>query len=193
MVRMCHAVCRSALERAVRDDLLRTNPAIGCKLPPKKAKEMQVLDREELQRFLIQAQADGYYELFLLDLCTGLRRGELIALQWDDLNFETGVLTVNKQAYDGKRRIADHPAQNQGVHPKTGAAACGAGRAAGVPKDGGFPLDVSVPGEGGSTDHTRRGAHGGFRRYWSGQTASVSDFMICGTPSRRWRWKTAWM
>ena len=99
MVRMCHAVCRSALERAVRDDLLRTNPAIGCKLPPKKAKEMQVLDREELQKFLIQAQADGYYELFLLDLCTGLRRGELIALQWDDLNFETGVLTVNKQAY----------------------------------------------------------------------------------------------
>lgn len=99
MVRMCHAVCRSALERAVRDDLLRTNPAIGCKLPPKKAKEMQVLDREELQKFLIQAQADGYYELFLLDLCTGLRRGELIALQWKDLNFETGVLTVNKQAY----------------------------------------------------------------------------------------------
>ena len=60
---------------------------------------MQVLDREELQKFLIQAQADGYYELFLLDLCTGLRRGELIALQWDDLNFETGMLTVNKQAY----------------------------------------------------------------------------------------------
>ena len=116
MVRMCHAVCRSALERAVRDDLLRTNPAIGCKLPPKKAKEMQVLDREELQKFLIQAQADGYYELFLLDLCTGLRRGE------------------------------------------AGVDACGAGRAAGVPQEGGFPLDVSVPGEGGSTDHARRGA-----------------------------------
>ena len=99
MVRMCHATCRSALEKAVQDGLIRTNPAIGCKLPPKKAKEMQVLDREELQKFLIQAQADGYYELFLLDLCTGLRRGELIALQWGDLNFETGMLTVNKQAY----------------------------------------------------------------------------------------------
>ena len=105
MVRMCHAVCRSALERAVRDDLLRTNPAIGCKLPPKKAKEMQVLDREELQKFLIQAQADGYYELFLLDLCTGLRRGELIALQWEDLNFETGVLNVNKQVYDVRGQL----------------------------------------------------------------------------------------
>ena len=90
---------KQALEKAVNEGLIRINPAIGCKLPPKKAKEMQVLDREELQKFLIQAQADGYYELFLLDLCTGLRRGELIALQWDDLNFETGMLTVNKQAY----------------------------------------------------------------------------------------------
>lgn len=99
MVRMCHATCRSALEKAKQDGLIRTNPAIGCKLPPKKAREMQVLDRDELQRFLIQAQAEGYYELFLLDLATGLRRGELLALQWDDLDFQTGVLNVNKQVY----------------------------------------------------------------------------------------------
>ena len=97
MVRMCHATCRSALQRAVQDGLIRTNPAEGCKLPPKKAREMQVLARDELQRFLIQAKAEGYYELFLLDLATGLRRGELLALQWDDLDFETGVLTVSKQ------------------------------------------------------------------------------------------------
>ena len=97
MVRMCHATCRSALEKAVQDGLIRVNPAIGCKLPPKKAREMQVLTREELQRFLIQAKAEGYYELFLLDLATGLRRGELLALQWDDLDFETGVLTISKQ------------------------------------------------------------------------------------------------
>ena len=97
MVRMCHATCRSALQRAVQDGLIRTNPAEGCKLPPKKAREMQVLARDELQRFLIQAQAEGYYELFLLDLATGLRRGELLALQWNDLDFETGVLTISKQ------------------------------------------------------------------------------------------------
>ena len=97
---MCHATCRSALEKAVQEGLIRVNPAIGCKIPPKKAREMQVLTREELQRFLIQAKAEGYYELFLLDLATGLRRGELMALQWDDLNFKTGVLNVSKQVYD---------------------------------------------------------------------------------------------
>ena len=61
---------------------------------------MQVLDREELQRFLIQAEAEGYYELFLLDLSTGLRRGELMALRWDDLDFKTGELNIDKQIYD---------------------------------------------------------------------------------------------
>ncbi|MBC5736333.1 site-specific integrase [Lawsonibacter sp. NSJ-52] len=105
MVRMCHATCRTALEKAVQEGLIRTNPAIGCKLPPKKARVMQVLDREELQRFLIQAKAEGYYELFLLDLATGLRRGELMALQWDDLDFKTGVLNVNKQIYDVKGEL----------------------------------------------------------------------------------------
>ena len=105
MVRMCHATCRSALEKAVQDGLIRTNPAIGCKLPPKKAREMQVLTREELQRFLIQAKFEGYYEVFLLDLATGLRRGELMALQWDDLNFKTGVLNVNKQVYDVRGQL----------------------------------------------------------------------------------------
>ena len=80
-------------------------PAIGCRLPPKKAREMQVLTREELQRFLIQAKFEGYYEVFLLDLATGLRRGELMALQWDDLNFKTGVLNVNKQVYDVRGQL----------------------------------------------------------------------------------------
>ena len=105
MVRMCHATCRTALQKAVQDGLIRTNPAIGCKLPPKKAREMQVLDREELQRFLIQAQAEGYYELFLLDLATGLRRGEIMGLQWDDLDFETGVLHVRRQVSTVRGRL----------------------------------------------------------------------------------------
>ena len=52
---------------------------------------------EELRRFLIQAKAEGMYELFLLELTTGMRRGELLALRWDDLDFATGALRIDKQ------------------------------------------------------------------------------------------------
>ena len=53
MVRSCHTTCRTALEKAVTEGLITTNPAIGCRLPPKKAKEMQVLTQDEIRRFLI--------------------------------------------------------------------------------------------------------------------------------------------
>ena len=100
-----HAKCRAALDQAVQENLIRSNPAVGCKLPPKRGREMQVLSRQELQRFLIQAKADDYFELFLLDLSTGLRRGELLALQWSDLDLDTGTLSVTKQIYEVKGKL----------------------------------------------------------------------------------------
>lgn len=98
-VRSCYAVCKMALEKAVQEDLIRINPILGCKLPSPSSKEMKILSTEEIQRFLIQAKEDGLYELFFLELTTGMRRGELLALQWDDLNFATGELSINKQVY----------------------------------------------------------------------------------------------
>ena len=97
MVRSCHTTCRTALEKAVTEGLIRINPAVGCKLPPKKAKEMQVLTPPEITRFLIQAREEGYYELFLLELTTGMRRGEILALKWRDLNLKTGELHISRQ------------------------------------------------------------------------------------------------
>lgn len=99
MVRAVHANCRMALQRAVQEGLIRTNPAVGCKLPPKKAREMQVLTQNEIIRFLHQAKEEGCYELFLLELGTGMRRGEILALKWSDLNFATGELHIERQVY----------------------------------------------------------------------------------------------
>ena len=97
MVRSCHTTCRTALEKAVTEGLIRVNPAVGCKLPPKRAKEMQVLTPAEIIRFLTQAKEEGYYEIFLLELTTGMRRGEIIGLKWRDLDLATGELHIARQ------------------------------------------------------------------------------------------------
>ena len=109
-VRSCYHVIRMALDRAVKDGLIKKNPILGVKLPPPEPKEMKVLSKEEIQRFLIQAKAEGMYELFLLELTTGLRRGEILALTWDDLDFETGELHISKQVTPvGGKNIISEP------------------------------------------------------------------------------------
>ena len=67
-----------------------------------------MLTPEEMQRLLIQVKEDGCFELFLLELCTGLRRGEILALQRNDLNPSTGELRIERQVHrvDGKLVIS---------------------------------------------------------------------------------------
>lgn len=108
-LRGIHTTLHAALDRAVSEKLLFRNPADGCRLPSAKAREMQVLTPEEIQRLLIQAKEDGCYELLLLELSTGLRRGEICALQWDDLNLRTGELRVQRQVHRIKSKLVASP------------------------------------------------------------------------------------
>lgn len=104
-VRGIHTTLHAALDKAVAEKLIFRNFSDGCKLPPGRPKEMQVLTAEEMQRLLIQAKEEGFFELFLLELSTGLRRGEICALQWDDLNFKTGALRVERQVHRVKGEL----------------------------------------------------------------------------------------
>jgi len=86
------------LDRAVKDRLLLRNPADDC-IPPKLVKkEMKVLKPEHLGAYLKAAEELGVLPLFFLELSTGLRKGELTALLWADLDTERKTLSVNKQA-----------------------------------------------------------------------------------------------
>ena len=112
-IRHCYGLCRRALEKAVAEKLISQNPAKECKLPSARRMEMRLLNREELQKLLIQARAEGYYEVFLLELTTGLRVGELMALQWDDLNLNTGELRIERQVYQIKGELLIQPPKNK--------------------------------------------------------------------------------
>ena len=106
MVKSCHVTCRMALDQAVAQGLILKNPALSCKAPVTRPKEMQVLTGEEIQRLPIQAKEDGCFELLLLELTTGLRRGEILALRWDDLDFRTGTLRVERQVQRIQGKLA---------------------------------------------------------------------------------------
>lgn len=106
MIRAIHGNCRSALQKAVEIGLIAENPTVGCKIPPKKTREMQVLDPDEMQRLLIQAKYEGFFEIIALALMTGMRRGEICGLQWDDINFETRELTIKRQVSIVRGKLA---------------------------------------------------------------------------------------
>ena len=97
-IRNCFSLCHRALEKARAEHLILRDPTNECKLSPVRYEEMKILSRESMQKLLIQAKEENYYELFLLELATGLRLGEIAALQWNDLNLTTGELRINKQA-----------------------------------------------------------------------------------------------
>lgn len=105
LVRQNYMILHAALQRAVDDKLIRHNVATGSKIPPKKAREMKPLTHVEIRNFLIQAREEGVYPIAMLELSTGLRRGELCGLQWDDLNLDSGALRVTRQIYRTKNGL----------------------------------------------------------------------------------------
>lgn len=97
VVRGVHTLLHNCMEQAVTERLILTNPAQGCKLPQLEKKEMKILPQEKIGMYLAEAERRGLLAAFYLELTTGLRRGELLALQWTDLDVESKTLSVTKQ------------------------------------------------------------------------------------------------
>lgn len=96
MVRGIHMVLHNCLEQAVKEHLLASNPADGCKIPPKDKTEMKVIPPEQIGAYLREAKTHGVLAMFYLELTSGLRRGELLALLWSDLDVEKRTISVTK-------------------------------------------------------------------------------------------------
>ena len=144
-VRGCHLICRVVLDKAVEEQIICVNPAQFCKLPGESRRETQVLTREEMQQLLIQAKADSCYELLLLELSIGLRRGELLALQWEDLDLQTGALQISRQVSRVRGKLTISPPKTDATVRTILLAPRRAGTTAPLPAGGILPMDVSVP------------------------------------------------
>lgn len=114
VIRGIHTLLNNALEQAVAEHLILTNPAKGCKLPKLEKKEMKILPQEKIGPYLAEAENRGVLAPLYLELTTGLRRGELLALLWSDLDIENKTISITKQVYriNGKLLVTRPKTQN---------------------------------------------------------------------------------
>lgn len=95
-VRLVHGILYQSLEAAVRRRRIAYNVCRDVTLPRLERQEMHTLTAEEAQQLLATAKGHRLEALMALALTTGMRRGELLALQWKDIDWKGGSLQVRR-------------------------------------------------------------------------------------------------
>lgn len=97
-VEFARAILRKALDDAVLDRLLEVNPVVGTKRPRAIKPQHKVWTPEQLRAFIahITTTGDRFAPLWVLAAGTGMRRGELLALRWGDIDLDAGVVSVER-------------------------------------------------------------------------------------------------
>lgn len=94
----CHRVLRNALHRAERLDLINKNPCDFVYAPRRNKKQFNVLTEIELHKLFNGIKGTWLYTPVMLSAVLGLRRGEVLALRWSDIDFKNNILTVSHSA-----------------------------------------------------------------------------------------------
>lgn len=107
-IRGIHMLLHSALEQAVKEELIRKNPTNDCNPPKVVKKEMKVIKPEQIGAYLQAAANRNVLPMFYLELTSGLRRGELLALLWTDLDLDRNTISVSRSVLgrQGELRVS---------------------------------------------------------------------------------------
>ncbi len=108
-VRNINQVISSAMDLAVTQKIILENPTKACELPKVDHKEMQTIPLEQLDAFLKEARETGVYAMYYIELATGLRRGELLGLKWQDIEWKNGIIRVRRQIARVDGQIVEAP------------------------------------------------------------------------------------
>ena len=100
-------VLRSACSSAMRDEYLDKNLAALTRPPKSRPRKVKAWSSEEARQFLESAREDrdSLYAAFVLVLCLGMRKGEVLGLMWDAVDLAAGELTINLQLQRVRREL----------------------------------------------------------------------------------------
>ena len=95
-IRRVHMMLHQALDVAVRERLIPKNPTEGTIIPKVNYAPKQILTEEQLEKFMEALKQDPlWYDFFYTELTTGMRRGEICGLKWQDFDDKTGRLHIH--------------------------------------------------------------------------------------------------
>jgi len=95
-VQSIHNTIHKALSDAVKQGILLMNVSERVEAPRKDEYEARVFTEEETEKFLKAIKNHSLYVLLLIDLSTGMRRGEIVGLKWSDLDLKKGIVQVRR-------------------------------------------------------------------------------------------------
>jgi integrase len=99
-VRNVIAPLRAMLSSAVEDELVRQNVALRLPRIGQPARAIEAPTREQVEAVIAAATPDGHGPI-VLAATSGLRRGEVFALRWADIDFEERLIRVRASNHDG--------------------------------------------------------------------------------------------
>lgn len=113
-VEFTRAVLRRAMNDAIVDRLIQVNPVVGTKRPrPEKPKHV-TWTGAQLHAFLESVADDRLIPLWTLAAGTGMRRGELMGLRWEDVDLDAGVVSVERSTTQlGQERVTTTPKNHE--------------------------------------------------------------------------------
>ena len=95
-IHIINTVLHASLKKAMKLGLVRNNVTEDISLPKKAPKERRVLTRKEQEMLLDELKKDDLGAMYIVALFTGMRRGEVLALTWEDIDFDSVTIRINK-------------------------------------------------------------------------------------------------
>lgn len=101
-----HGILHHALSKAVELGYISKNPADSCELPRVIQKQLYTFDESEIRQFCRLIKGSQHELFYFTAIFTGMRRGELMGLQWKNVDLESGLITVSQQLQKNREKKA---------------------------------------------------------------------------------------
>jgi integrase len=109
-------VLRRALEQAVKWDLVARNVAKLVDTPHAERPEIKPIVADQVQRFLQAVKGERLEAVFTVGLALGMRRGEVLGLRWEDIDFVGRTVSVKQAVQRSGGRFAEGDGQRSKLH-----------------------------------------------------------------------------